>query len=161
MSIKYLPDKMLEQVVPKSKLKKLLTKKDLSLKKTALSFIDGNDVISKKAITKTALKVVRSYKKRAKGDTEERLDLYEDPALLINRVQNEVLLQVAEGIKEKYAGHTFTWLPSDADEPDPEHQLNYGKTFVIGAMDYEGRELGTNGCRCGMEIHTEDTKLEL
>lgn len=158
MSIKYLPDKVLEKVAPKSKLKKMLTKKDLSFKKTALSFIEGSDVISKKEITRTALKVVRSYKKRSKGDKDERLDLYDDPALLVNRVQNEVVLQITEGIRKKYAGEFYVWLPSDADEPDPEHQLNYGKTFIVGDGEMPGDRYG---CRCGMGILTEDTNLDL
>lgn len=44
-----------------------------------------------------------------------------------------------------------TWLPSSADEQDPFHALNYGKTMSL----YEARKrgLGTRwGCQCGFEV---------
>lgn len=157
MSIKYLPDKELQKIAPKSKIKKMLNP-DLTLKKSALAFIDNADFIPKKSVTETALKVVKSYKERAKGDEEEKQLIKKDPALLINRVQNEVILLVALAIRQKYQGEFYIWLPSDASEPDPEHQLNYGKTFKVGEGEMPGDRYG---CRCGMEILTDETKLEL
>lgn len=161
MSIVYDPTKLLKKIAPEKKIEKLLTK-DLSLKRTALSFIDDVDFIDKKNVTATALKVVKSYKARLKEEegpkSEVKEEIKQDPKLLIQRVQNEVVLQVSEAIKEKYQGEFYIWLPSDADEPDPEHQLNYGKKFQIGDGEQPGDRYG---CRCGMEILVDEEKLSL
>lgn len=157
MSIKYLPDKMLGKIAPESKVKKLLSK-TVTLKKTALSFIDSIDFINSKRVTEVALKTVKGYKARLRADTVTKSELLDDPAQLIQRVQNEVVLQISEAIADKYDGEKYVWLPSDADEPDPEHQLNYGKTFTIGEGEMPGDRYG---CRCGMEILVKQTKLEL
>lgn len=160
MSIKYEPDKLLAKIAPKTKIKKLL-KANITLKKTALSFVNDIDFIDKKDVELTALKVIKSYKERIKNadDPKELIKtLKKDPAQLIQRVQNEVIFQIATGIKEKYDGTTYTWLPSDADEPRPEHQLNYGKDFKIGDGEMPGDEYG---CRCGMDIHSAGSSLEL
>lgn len=157
MSIIYDPKKMLEKIAPESKIKKLMSK-DVTLKRTALSFIDDADFISKRNVSKVALKTIRSYEKRIENDPDQKDAIKGDPALLINRVQNEVVFQVSNEIKERYSGEYYVWLPSDADEPDPEHQLNYGKTFKIG----EGEQPGDRyGCRCGMEILVPEKQLEL
>jgi hypothetical protein len=155
--IKYEPSKLLTRIAPKSKLKKLLSK-SLSLKRAALSFISDIDFISKKNVTTVALKVAKAYKARISSDPSIKTDLLKDPKQLIQRVQNEVVSQVAEGIKDKYSGESYVWLPSDAEEPDPEHQLNYGKTFVIGDGEMPGDRYG---CRCGMQILVQDSRLEL
>lgn len=157
MSIKYEPDKLIAKIAPKSKIKKLL-KANITLKKAALSFVNDVEFINKEDIALTALKVIKNYKSRIKDDPDLEATIKKDPALLIQRVQNEVIFQIATGIKEKYDGTTYTWLPSDAEEPRPEHQLNYGKDFKIGDGDMPGDEYG---CRCGMEIHTAGSSLEL
>lgn len=155
--IQYDPSKLLRKIAPESKIKKLLSAK-LTLKKAALSFIDSVDFIDRKSVTSTALKVVRNYTNRVKDETSTKSELKADPALLIQRVQNEVISQISEGIKERYQGESYVWLPSDADEPDPEHQLNYGKQFIIGDGEMPGDRYG---CRCGMEILVADKKLDL
>ncbi len=155
--ITYEPDKLLAKIAPEKKIKKLL-RGNISLKRTALSFIDDIDFLSKKGIVKTALKVIKGYKNRIKDDPEIEQDILDDPKQLIQRVQNEVITQIASGIKETYDGHTYTWLPSDAEEPRPEHQLNYGMEFTIGEGEMPGDEYG---CRCGMEIKTSDSSLNL
>jgi hypothetical protein len=157
MSVKFEPDKLIAKIAPESKIKKLL-KGNITLKKTALSFVDDIDFIDKKDVMLTALKVIKGYKKRIKDDPDAEDEIKADPKLLIQRVQNEVVLQIGDAIKEKYKGNTYTWLPSDADEPRPEHQLNYGLDFTIGEGDQPGDEYG---CRCGMEIHTDDSSLEI
>lgn len=157
MTIRYLPEQMLRKIAPASKIEKLVTSK-ATLKKTALSFVDDIDFLDKKAIAKTALKVVKGYKARFKDDPSEKDGVLDDPKLLIQRVQNDVVFQVAEGIREEYSGESYVWLPSDADEPDPEHQLNYGKTFQIGVGEMPGDRYG---CRCGMEILVKEKTLSL
>lgn len=157
MSIIYDPKKMLSKIAPEKKIKKLMSSK-ASLNRTALSFVDDIEFINKKEVATTALKVIKSYKARIKDETADKDELRKDPALLINRVQNEVVFQVSQGIKENYSGEFYVWLPSDADEPDPEHQLNYGKKFRIGEGEMPGDRYG---CRCGMEILVDEKQLEL
>ena len=168
MSIKYQPDTYLRKIASKKRIKNLINKKNGSLKRTALSFVDSFEFLDKKEVTKTALNVINDYKKRAaaldmktgsrKAGDDLLKKLERDPKQLLQRVQNSVLFQISQDIKSKYAGQTYTWLPSESEEPDPEHQLNYGKVFVVGEGELPGERYG---CKCGMEIHTDDTKLEL
>lgn len=168
MSIVYDPKKLLRKIAPTRKIERLVSSK-LTLKKAALSFVDSIDFIDKAKVQEVALKTIKGYQLREaaavvksgldrSAGKEEREEIVKDPKQLIQRVENEVLLQVAEGIKNKYAGKTYTWLPSDAEEPDPEHQSNYGKVFTIGDGEMPGDRIG---CRCGMEIHTDETQLKL
>lgn len=163
MSIVYNPSAMLNKIAPEKKIKKMLKANLIDVKKTSLSFVDDIDFLSKKDVTKTALKVAKNYKKRIKdlgGDEKKELiaSLKKDPKLLIQRVQNEVILQIKENIKESYRGEFYIWLPSDASEPEPEHQLLYGQEFQIGNGEMPGDRIG---CRCGMEILVKQTQLEL
>lgn len=155
--IKYDPSKLLNKIAPEKKIKKLVSSR-ATLKKTALSFVSDIDFISKKSVADVALKTIKAYKKRIKEDPTIKSELLDDAAQLVQRVQNEVILQVSEGIRANYAGESYIWLPSDADEPDPEHQLNYGKTFQIGDGEQPGDRYG---CRCGMQILVEASRLEL
>ena len=157
MSIKYDPSEMLRKIAPEKKIKKLMSG-NISLKKTALSFVDDIDFISKRDIKSVALNVIKNYQARIKDDPSIKSDLKEDPAQLIQRVQNEVCLQVTDGIKENYSGEFYIWLPSDAEEPDPEHQLKYGQKFQIGVGEMPGDRIG---CRCGMEILVKDSTLNI
>jgi hypothetical protein len=171
VSIKYDPSKMLRKIAPASKIKKLLTGK-VTLKKTALSFVSDIDFLDKKRVEEVALKTIKSYRQRIAqavvaadydkaAGRELKGELLDDPAQLIQRVQNEVVFQVHEKIKENYGGQRARWLPSSADEPRPEHQLNYGKEYVIGE-GIDGVEPGDEyGCQCGVEILTDETQLQL
>lgn len=162
---------MLRKIAPKAKIERML-KSGVTLKKTALNFIDSVDFIDKKAVAEVALKTVKSYQQRvAKAVVDADFDksagaaikseILDDPKLLIQRVQNEVILQVHDKIKEKYAGERARWLPSDADEPRPEHQANYGKIYIIGE-GIDGVEPGDEiGCKCGVEILVNETQLKL
>ena len=168
MSIKFHPTEMIKKLAPESKIKKLISK-GVTLKRAALSFID-EDVIDKKSVAKVALKTIRGYQERiAKAQVDADAvawaliwaAIVKDPKQLIQRVQNEMIFQVHEQIKENYAGKTARWLPSDAEEPRPEHQLNYGKEYIIGE-GINGVEPGDEwGCKCGVEILVPQTKLEL
>ena len=168
MSIDYDPKELLKKIAPESKIKKLVSKR-LTLKKAALNFVDSVDFIDKKSVSKIALKTIDSYQKRiANEQIEAGLEsgagkalekaILADPKQLIQRVQNEVIFQVSNSIKENYDGEQYEWLPSDAEEPDPEHQLNYGKIFTIGDGEQPGERIG---CRCGMRILVKQTKLNL
>lgn len=170
MSIVYDPSKLIRKFASGKKIKRLL-KDNLSLKKTALSFVDDLDFINKKRVADVALKTVKSYQERRaravaetgerSAGTEVKNEIIDDPKLLIQRVQNEVIFQTHQGIKSKYAGKRGRWLPSSAEEPRPEHQLNYGKVYIIGE-GINGVEPGDDfGCQCGVEILVSETKLDL
>lgn len=157
MVITYDPSKLLKKIAPKKKIEKLLSKK-VTLKKTALSFVSDVDFLKKKSIERVALKTIRGYTKRIKADRSVKSEILDDPKQLVQRVQNEVILQISNEIRDTYAGEFYIWLPSDAEEPDPEHQLNYGKEFQIGDGEQPGDRFG---CRCGMQILVKDSTLEL
>lgn len=184
MAIVYDPKDMLKKIAPESKIKKLVSGR-LTLKKAALNFVDAVDFIDKKAVSKIALKTIDSYQKRIANEQVEAVaaaavvtlysiagleksagvslekEILANPKQLIQRVQNEVVWQIANGIKEQYGDEDAEWLPSDAEEPDPEHQLNYGKIFRI-SEGINGEIPGERiGCRCGMRILVKQTKLNL
>lgn len=166
MAIFYDPKKMLNKIAPDSKIKKLMSRR-LDAKKAAFSFIDDIPFLDKKAVVDVTLKTLKSYRQRrdreiasgSKSDGQElENELHTSPMQLIQRVQNEVVFQVSQEIKSQYQGERYEWLPSDADEPDPEHQLNYGKIFVVGEGEMPGERYG---CKCGMRILVNETELKL
>lgn len=167
MSIVYDPKKILKKLAPDKKIDRMLTKR-VTLKRAALSFLNDADFIDKKKVSEIALKTIRGYQEReAKAQAESgersagkevRDEILDDPKQLIQRVQNEVIYQVKEEIKYQYKGEFYEWLPSDASEPDPEHQLNYGKIFKVGEGEMPGDRYG---CRCGMRILVDEEELKL
>jgi hypothetical protein len=157
MSIKYDPNAMLQKLAPAKKLKKLVSSK-VTLKRTVLSHLNDAEFLDEKSVKRVALKTIKSYKERIKDNPDVKAEILKDPKQLIQRVQNEVITQIAGEIKEKYKGERYEWLPSDAEEPDPEHQLNYGKIFIVGYGEMPGDRIG---CRCGMRILVEDSSLEI
>lgn len=157
MSIIYDPKSFAQKIMSDKKIKSLL-KGNLSLKKAAFKLTDKFDIIDKKDVVDVALKTVSDYKQRIKLDPTLKDEILDDPKQLIQRVQNNILFQVKETIKTTYEGEQYTWLPSDAEEPDPEHQLNYGKVFTVGDGEMPGDRYG---CRCGMEILVKESTLDL
>lgn len=164
MSIIFDPRNMLKKIAPVKKIEKLLTGK-VTVKKTALRFLDDVEGIDKDQVLDVALKTVKGYKARIKAadeaSDEVKTEILDDPKQLIQRVQNEIVFQMHEGIKRNYGGQRARWLPSDADEPRPEHQLNYGKEYIIGE-GINGIEPGDEyGCKCGVEILNDNGLLDL
>lgn len=160
MTIKFDPAKVISKVAPAKKIERALSNR-LSLKKTVLRQTFDFDFLDADAIVKVALKAVKSYKARVEDDPEQKAEILDDPALLVQRVQNEVVYQIHNEIKDRYAGEFAVWLPSSAQEPRPEHQLNYGKTYQIG-VGIDGVEPGDEyGCQCGSEILVDDSSLDL
>lgn len=165
MPIKYDPKEFLKKIAPTQKVEKLVTQK-LTLNKTVLTVLEGGaDFISKSSLQRTALKVIKQYREKYQELKEDDVPFSEakdeavnENKLLVSRVQNNVVNQIAGEIKDKYRGEYYIWLPSDADEPDPLHQLNYGKRFQIGKGEMPGDR---DGCRCGMKILVDDDELEL
>lgn len=164
MSIIFDPRNMLKKIAPVKKVEKILSGR-VTVKRTALSFLDDVEGIDKKQVLDVALKTVKGYKARIKAAEdaagEIKAEIVDDPRQLVQRVQNEIVFQMHEGIRRNYRGQKARWLPSDADEPRPEHQLNYGKEYVIGE-GINGIEPGDEyGCKCGVEILDETGQLDL
>lgn len=158
MAIVYDPTEILKKIASKNKLKKALKKTDLNLKKNALKFANEFEFLDQSAIVDSALKAVKSYQKRIDEGLIKKADVLKDPKYLINQIQNSVIYQVKETIKTNYQGELYEWLPSDADDPRPEHQLLYGTIRIVGDGELPGDAFG---CKCGMRILTEDETLNL
>lgn len=153
--------KLLKKYAPASKIEKIVGA-EAKIKRTALSFLDNAPFVQKKDITSVALKTLKSYRERIKAGSAEKSELVDDPKQLVQRVQNAVTFQVTQSVKENYAGDFYQWLPSSANEPDPEHQDLYGKIFKVGEGDNDGNMPGERpGCQCGMQILVNETQLEL
>lgn len=164
MSIKYDPREFLKKIAPAKKIEKLVTGR-LTLNKAVLSFLSDVDFISKPTVERTALRVIQGYKEKFQEEKDDgvpadeaKKDAVADKKLLVQRVENSVVKQVASEIKDQYRGEYYKWLPSDAVEPDPVHQLNYGRKFQIGKGEMPGDR---EGCKCGMLILVKGSKLEL
>jgi hypothetical protein len=155
---------MLRKVAPRSKVEKLVTKK-LTLNRQVLNTLSKSGVLTKKTLNTVAMKVLKGYRKRygherAKGASKRlaREVAVAEHNLMVQRVQNAAVYEIAQEIEDKYYGEKYEWLPSDAKEADPLHQLNYGKIFTLGQGEKPGDR---EGCQCGMLILTDDEKLEL
>jgi hypothetical protein len=147
MAIRYEPKRVLDR------LKKRSRGPVVSAKKLARDVIENTGALDKKSLDDLALKVIKQYKEKHDLDA---IDVSDKQA--IQRVQNNAVYEISQSIRENYAGEFYEWLPSDADEPDPEHQLNYGKTFQIGVGEMPGERYG---CKCGMNILVKQTNLNL
>lgn len=175
MGVKFLPKEFVKKIAPEAKIKRMVSSK-MGFKRTALSFVDRAadtevGVLNKKSVASVVRKTIDGYQERvAKATVDANFDkqagkelqaeIISDPKQLIQRVQNEIIFQVHVKIKEQYKGQKARWLPSGADEPRPEHALNYGKEYIIGE-GIDGIEPGDEpGCDCGVEILNE-TSLDL
>ena len=164
MTIRYEPTEFLKKIAPIKKVEKLVTGR-LTLNKAVLSLLADVDFISKPTIERTALSVIKGYKENFANEKADGVpaDEAKDEALagkklLVQRVQNSIVNQVAGEIKDQYRGEYYKWLPSDAEVPDPLHQLKYGRKFQIGKGEMPGDRYG---CKCGMAILVSETKLDL
>lgn len=172
MAIIFDPTSMLRRIAPKSKIRRMVNGR-MGVKRTILANIGTDEIpIDNGSLSKVARNTLAGYRERiakevvdsnyetSAGDVLKK-EILADPKQLVQRIQNEVVYQVHQGIKDKYRGQQARWLPSDADEPRPEHQANYGKVYTIGE-GIDGVEPGDEwGCKCGVEILTDETQLDL
>lgn len=163
-----MPSDFSKSLISPAKVKRLVSRK-LTLNRAVLASVEKLAPLDNKALQETVLKVVSDYQQKAQASEEAGMtataanaDALNDGKLLLQRVSNQVTYQVAKKIQDVYAGTKYVWLPSSAEEPDPLHQLNYGKTFVLGEGDDNGEDPGQRyGCQCGMRILTDDEELNL
>lgn len=163
----FFPDKFKKKVLPKGFFDRdLLTKKNLTLKQNATQALILATDINKKDLTATVLKVRKVYENKIDDLTDDgvpkakaALIAKHGEKLLRQRIESLVVFAEIQRIKEENEGEKYRWLPSGAEEPDPQHQLLYGKIFNVGEGDDEGNMPGERyGCQCGMEILTSKEK---
>ena len=162
--INYLPSEILKRVARKKAIQNLVTE-NLTLNKAAVKTLTNMDILAPSKLTEIAIRVINGYKKKrkellAKGldKSEATEDALNDKKNMVREIEQASIYQISKDIKYSYRGEYFIWLPSDAENPDPEHQLNYGKTFQIGVDEMPGDRWG---CRCGMQILVDETRLDL
>lgn len=160
--ITYLPNKILRKVAKKKAIQNLVTE-NLTLNKAAVKTLSNMDLLSSKKITEIAIRVINGYKKKYSelkdsNSNDPLSEALNDKKNMVREVENAAVYEISRDIKSSYRGDYYIWLPSDAENPDPEHQLKYGKKFQIGKGEMPGDRYG---CRCGMQILVDETKLDL
>lgn len=87
----------------------------------------------------------------------------EGRAIYARNLYNTVVGTLSTAITEQYMeaagdGKLLKWLPSDAEEIDPHHALNYGKVMKVETA--KAKELGTRyGCKCGWHFISESATI--
>lgn len=154
----FYPDKYIKEALPESFWKNEILKSGIEPKKTMLRAIVRSTLVSGRQLDATVYKVVREYQARAEELKEAGVRAFvaaavNDEALLKQRIENLVVYDEIQHLKEEHAGEFYRWLPSEAENPDPEHQLLYGKIFRVGEGDKDGYMPGERyGCQCGIEF---------
>lgn len=88
----------------------------------------------------------------------------EGRAVYARNLYNTIVGTLSSGITEQYMEaaseeQLLKWLPSDAEEIDPHHALNYGKVMKVKTA--KAKELGTRyGCKCGWHFISESATIK-
>jgi hypothetical protein len=157
----FYPDEFLGKVLGSGFFRKKLLNNDIELKRTAVRGLLRARAIAGDDLDKSIDGVVAFYQNKSDelkdlGEKAFKADAVNGEGLLKNRIENIVVQAEVKEIVSKNKGKQYEWLPSDADVPDPEHQLLYGQIFDIDEGDDEGNRPGERyGCRCGMRILDE------
>lgn len=161
------PSQFLKSLFGAGFFKKKLLNSDLELKKLALQSILKATNLSKRKVEATVYKVVDNYEEKMKKLKQEGIKAFKAKALnsevlLKDRIENLVLWNEVQNLKQEHEGEFYRWLPSSAENPEPEHQLLYGKVFKVGEGDKEGNMPAERyGCKCGMQILTAEEAKEM
>ena len=161
------PTKFLSLVFGKDFFKGRLLNSELELKQLALQSILKATSLSKREVEATIYKVVDKYEEKMKKLKKEKVKAFRKMALnnevlLKERLEGLIVWNEVQEIKKENKGGFYRWLPSSSKEPDPEHQLLYGKIFKIGEGDKHGNmPCERYGCKCGMQLLTEKEAKEL
>lgn len=138
----------------KKKLASLVTN-DFRINRTVLNQVYKELNLPKEQLEEIVLSVLKKYKEAYEDNletmdkTEAKEEAFNGKKNLVNRISNDVLYEASSNVKAKFNGVKFRWLPSDAENPDPLHQLKYGKVFRLGEDEAPQDRYG---CKCGMEI---------
>lgn len=164
---KIYPQTILKKSLPAGFFKQeLLTKKNLTLKQNAMQALLLATSASKRDINASVARVADIYTKKIDALREDGLPKAEatriakgGEALLKQRIGGIVIFDAVQEIKKDNEGEFYRWLPSSSENPDPQHQLLYGKVFAVGEGDDEGNmPMERYGCQCGMEIIKDKEK---
>lgn len=155
--MKFLPEEYIKKVFPKKIQKAGLITNDLDIKKKYLKSLVIATGIDGRTIKATIYKVIKQYESKIKELKNEGVKAFKSEAinnevLLNDRIENLIKYEKVQDIKDTYEGKgkKFEWLPSSANNPDPLHQLNYGKIFDFDSVkELPGERYG---CQCGMNI---------
>lgn len=70
---------------------------------------------------------------------------------LVGTIKTSIMLSLDDMPKKSKQDVIIRWIPSEAQEQDPIHALNYGKTMTLELALQKG--LGTRyGCQCAFEV---------
>lgn len=145
---RFYPDEYLEKVMPGGIAKNGLLYDNLSIKQRYMRALYKAAGKEGKALKETISKTIEFYAQK-----EEKMGAQ---TLLTRRIENFLVWNKVQEEKEAHQGEFYRWMPSDAQNPDPEHQLLYGKIFRVGEGDKDGNMPGERyGCRCGIEWLTD------
>ena len=157
MGQRFDPQTWLKRVFPKGIEKSGLLNDKLEIKKTYLKALVRATSVSQRQLTQEIYKTVDFYvekeeRLKAQGVKAFKQEALNGQALLTERIKNFLVYSEVQAQKKAHKGRMYRWLPSSAKEPDPEHQLLYGKVFREGEGDKEGYMPGERwGCQCGIE----------
>lgn len=160
MSLMFDPKEYLKKVLPKDFERKKILNNKIDVKREVLSSLTQAKAVNGREIKSSIYNTVEHYKHKydelraqglsVKGAVQEATG---DEALLRQRIYSTLIYDEVQELKQQYAGWDYKWLPSEAENPDPEHQLLYGKIFKVGRGDKNGFMPGERwGCRCGIEF---------
>lgn len=154
----FYPSRFIKKVLPKSFFKGNILNGKLDIKKKTMQALILANSGSKSKLKQSIYKTIEQYKSKAdalkeKGVKAFKANALNDEVLLKNRIEHLVVFNEVKNIAKDNKGKQYEWLPSDANEPDPEHQLLYGQIFEVGEGDSEGNMPGERyGCHCGMRF---------
>ena len=161
------PDRLLREVLGAVWKRKTLLNRNFDLKREVKRAILKLDIMSKRELDAMLEKVTDFYTEKAErlqeeGDRAFKKDAVNNEKLLKQRVEMAVTYYEVDKEAKEHEGGFYRWLPSEAKEPEPEHQLLYGKIFKVGEGDKEGNmPMQRWGCRCGIEwLSDEEVKKE-
>lgn len=158
----WLPREYVKKALPKGFFsRKLLTNK-LNVKRVYLRALLTATTLSKREIKNTIYKVIDFYREKIETLKDEGVKAYKsealnDEKLLKQRVENLVIWNEAQEQKRDHAGEFYVWLPSSSKEPDPQHQLKYGKVYQVGVGEFPNERYG---CKCGARFLTDEEAKE-
>lgn len=157
MTSRFLPDQYLRQVLPAGFWSKKILDGNLDPKLVFLRAIIRATQVTERELDKTYAHAIQFYDSKIDRLKQAGVRAYKSKALdkerlLKSRIANLVIYEEAQHQKAEHKGQRYRWLPSNAEEPDPEHQLLYGKIFAWGEGDKDGNMPGERyGCQCGIE----------
>lgn len=163
MGKRFIPGRWLEKIFPKGIEKSGLLSDNLEIKKRYLQALVRATSLSGREITAEVYKTVDFYEQKeaalkAAGVKAFKQEALNGQELLKARLKNFLVYSEIQRQRKEHKGRMYRWLPSNANEPDPEHQLLYGKIFREGEGDKDGNMPGERwGCQCGIEwLENED-----